>query len=213
MNRAVADGLSQNKFDRIWIRRFFDITNFRHCLTPLFTITNRRTHFFLLVFHTYYNQFGVVSFSPSLDLPRERACQTLYREQRGLSALFERPLLLEQADGRSSQEINRVISIKRLRKTQALHWLTPVWLTAMLCRPTGYRRERQCLKLRRQRSGLWNWTRRWPKHASLGRVLATYDWDWTSAEKEYKRTIELNPRYATAHQWYGGYLAVMGRSN
>jgi len=83
----------------------------------------------------------------------------------------------------------------------------------MLCRPTGYRRERQCLKLRRQRSGLWNWTRRWPKHASLGRVLATYDWDWTSAEKEYKRTIELNPRYATAHQWYGGYLAVMGRSN
>ena len=50
-------------------------------------------------------------------------------------------------------------------------------------------------------------------HASLGRVLAAYDWDWTSAEKEYKRAIELNPRYATAHQWYGGYLAVMGRSN
>ena len=50
-------------------------------------------------------------------------------------------------------------------------------------------------------------------HASLGRVLAAYDWDWTSAEKEYKRAIELNPRYAIAHQWYGGYLAVMGRSN
>jgi TolB-like protein/DNA-binding winged helix-turn-helix (wHTH) protein/Flp pilus assembly protein TadD len=50
-------------------------------------------------------------------------------------------------------------------------------------------------------------------HASLGRVLAAYDWDWTSAEKEYKRAIELNPRYAVAHQWYGGYLAVMGRSN
>ena len=39
---------------------------------------------------------------------RERACQTLHREQRGLSALFERPLPLEQADGRSAQEINRV---------------------------------------------------------------------------------------------------------
>ena len=48
-------------------------------------------------------------------------------------------------------------------------------------------------------------------HASLGRVLAVYDWDWTSAEKEYKRAIELNPRYAVAHQWYGGYLSVMGR--
>ncbi len=50
-------------------------------------------------------------------------------------------------------------------------------------------------------------------HASLARVLAAYDWDWTNAEKEYKRAIELNPRYAVAHQWYGGYLAVMGRSN
>jgi TolB-like protein/DNA-binding winged helix-turn-helix (wHTH) protein/Flp pilus assembly protein TadD len=50
-------------------------------------------------------------------------------------------------------------------------------------------------------------------HASLGRVLVTYDWDWLGAEKEYKRAIELNPRYATAHQWYGGYLAVMGRSD
>ena len=50
-------------------------------------------------------------------------------------------------------------------------------------------------------------------HVSLGRVLAVYDWDWKSAEKEYKRAIELNPRYGTAHQWYGGYLAVMGRSD
>ena len=50
-------------------------------------------------------------------------------------------------------------------------------------------------------------------HASLGRVFAAYDWDWPNAEKEYKRAIELNPRYATAHQWYGGYLSVMGRSN
>lgn len=50
-------------------------------------------------------------------------------------------------------------------------------------------------------------------HVSLGRVFASYDWDWTSAEKEYKRAIELNPRYATAHQWYGGYLSVVGHSN
>jgi len=49
-------------------------------------------------------------------------------------------------------------------------------------------------------------------HASLARVFAAYEWDWASAEKEYKRAIELDPRYAIAHQWYGGYLAVMGRS-
>jgi len=50
-------------------------------------------------------------------------------------------------------------------------------------------------------------------HTSLGRVLAVYDWDWTNAEKEYKRAIELNPRYATAHQWYGGWFQVMGHPN
>ncbi|MDQ6651300.1 MAG: protein kinase, partial [Acidobacteriota bacterium] len=50
-------------------------------------------------------------------------------------------------------------------------------------------------------------------HASLGRVAARYAWDWTAAEKEFKRAIELNPRYATAHQWYGGYLETMGRLN
>jgi tetratricopeptide (TPR) repeat protein len=49
-------------------------------------------------------------------------------------------------------------------------------------------------------------------HTTLGRVLAIYDWDWAGAEKEYKRAIQLNPRYAPAHQWYGGYLHCMGRA-
>jgi len=48
-------------------------------------------------------------------------------------------------------------------------------------------------------------------HATLGRALASYDWDWPAAEKEFKRAVELNPNYAVAHQWYGGYLGVMGR--
>src|SRR5437764_9749742 len=39
-------------------------------------------------------------------------------------------------------------------------------------------------------------------HTSLARVLHIYDWDWPGAEKEFKRAIELNPRYATTHQWY-----------
>src|SRR5712691_11411503 len=37
-------------------------------------------------------------------------------------------------------------------------------------------------------------------------------WEWGRAESEYKRAIELNPNYATAHQWYGhGVLETMKR--
>ncbi len=49
-------------------------------------------------------------------------------------------------------------------------------------------------------------------HTSLAAVLARYDWDWPGAEKEFKRAIELNPRYAVAHEWYAAwYLVPMGR--
>jgi TolB-like protein/DNA-binding winged helix-turn-helix (wHTH) protein/Tfp pilus assembly protein PilF len=48
-------------------------------------------------------------------------------------------------------------------------------------------------------------------HVSLAMVRQAYDWDWVSAEQEFKRAIELNPNYATAHQWYGLYLASFGR--
>jgi TolB-like protein/Flp pilus assembly protein TadD/predicted Ser/Thr protein kinase len=48
-------------------------------------------------------------------------------------------------------------------------------------------------------------------HASLGWISANYDWDWAAAEREYKRALELNPSYATAHQWYSEFLTYMGR--
>jgi serine/threonine-protein kinase len=48
-------------------------------------------------------------------------------------------------------------------------------------------------------------------HTTLARVLTLFDWDWAGAEREYKRALELNPRYAVAHQWYGGYLASLGQ--
>jgi TolB-like protein/DNA-binding winged helix-turn-helix (wHTH) protein/Tfp pilus assembly protein PilF len=48
-------------------------------------------------------------------------------------------------------------------------------------------------------------------HAELGLVEFYYDWDWKQAEQEFRRAIELNPNYATAHQWYGYYLAAMSR--
>lgn len=38
-----------------------------------------------------------------------------------------------------------------------------------------------------------------------------YDWDWLGAEREFKRSIELNPAYATAHHFYATYLLPMGR--
>jgi eukaryotic-like serine/threonine-protein kinase len=48
-------------------------------------------------------------------------------------------------------------------------------------------------------------------HASLAFVLTNYDWDWAGAEKEYKRAIELNPKYAIAHHWHSDFLAAMGK--
>jgi serine/threonine protein kinase/tetratricopeptide (TPR) repeat protein len=36
-------------------------------------------------------------------------------------------------------------------------------------------------------------------------------WQWEEAEREFKRAIQLNPNYATAHQWYGLSLRDRGR--
>jgi len=47
-------------------------------------------------------------------------------------------------------------------------------------------------------------------HTSLGLVKEHYDWDWSGAEREFKRAIELNPNSATAHLWYGDFLANSG---
>jgi TolB-like protein/DNA-binding winged helix-turn-helix (wHTH) protein/Tfp pilus assembly protein PilF len=48
-------------------------------------------------------------------------------------------------------------------------------------------------------------------HTSLAVVAENYDYDWKTAEKEFRRAIELNPSYATAHQWYAESLAFQGR--
>jgi TolB-like protein/Flp pilus assembly protein TadD len=48
-------------------------------------------------------------------------------------------------------------------------------------------------------------------HASLAWATMSYDYDFVAAEREFERSIELNPRYATAHEWFGWYLALMGR--
>jgi TolB-like protein len=49
-------------------------------------------------------------------------------------------------------------------------------------------------------------------HASMGNILHNYDWNWTAAEREFKRAIELNPNYAMAHHLYAHLLIETGRT-
>jgi TolB-like protein/Tfp pilus assembly protein PilF len=49
-------------------------------------------------------------------------------------------------------------------------------------------------------------------HATLGLLRSRYDWKWDEAAVFFRRAIDLNPGYATAHFWYGfHYLAMTGR--
>jgi TolB-like protein/Tfp pilus assembly protein PilF len=48
-------------------------------------------------------------------------------------------------------------------------------------------------------------------HASYGQIVVYYDYDLTTAEQEYRRALELNPNYATAHQWLAEHLVAMKR--
>ncbi|MEE9293346.1 MAG: tetratricopeptide repeat protein [Phycisphaerae bacterium] len=48
-------------------------------------------------------------------------------------------------------------------------------------------------------------------HTSLGAILQNYDWDWTGAEREFRRALQLNPGYATAHHWNSFLLSMLGR--
>jgi len=50
-------------------------------------------------------------------------------------------------------------------------------------------------------------------HVSLAYVDYAYDWNWLDAEREFQRALELNPNYATAHEWYALYLAAAGRTD
>jgi TolB-like protein/DNA-binding winged helix-turn-helix (wHTH) protein/Tfp pilus assembly protein PilF len=48
-------------------------------------------------------------------------------------------------------------------------------------------------------------------HTSLALIAENYDYDWQTAEKEYRRAIQLDPQYATAHHWYAECLSFQGR--
>lgn len=48
-------------------------------------------------------------------------------------------------------------------------------------------------------------------YATRGFALAIHEWKWKEAEDSFKRSIELNPGYATAHHWYAILLGIEGR--
>ncbi|HEU5169981.1 MAG TPA: protein kinase [Gemmatimonadales bacterium] len=50
-------------------------------------------------------------------------------------------------------------------------------------------------------------------HTSLAWVTFLYEWDWEAAGREFRRALALNPRYATAHQWYAWLLVSQGRTD
>jgi TolB-like protein/DNA-binding winged helix-turn-helix (wHTH) protein len=50
-------------------------------------------------------------------------------------------------------------------------------------------------------------------HISLAFALDGFDWDFEAGEREFRRGLELNPGYATGHQWYAGHLTLLGNNS
>ena len=48
-------------------------------------------------------------------------------------------------------------------------------------------------------------------HTALALIVQNHDWDWPTAEREFRQAIALNPSYATAHHWYAEHLMWRGR--
>jgi serine/threonine-protein kinase len=49
-------------------------------------------------------------------------------------------------------------------------------------------------------------------HSALAFIKTVYEWDWHGAEKEFRRAIELNPKYSNAHYFYAfAHLLSLGR--
>ena len=46
---------------------------------------------------------------------------------------------------------------------------------------------------------------------TLAYVSMYHEWDWSAAERQFRAAIKSNPGYATAHQWYGNFLAGLRR--
>jgi len=50
-------------------------------------------------------------------------------------------------------------------------------------------------------------------YTSLGWVYVNYEYDWAAADSSFRKSIQLNPNYATANHWFGLYLSNIGKHN
>jgi TolB-like protein/DNA-binding winged helix-turn-helix (wHTH) protein/Tfp pilus assembly protein PilF len=48
-------------------------------------------------------------------------------------------------------------------------------------------------------------------HLANAEIILYHDWNFSGAEDEFRRTLDLNPNYSTAHMWYGEVLSLIGR--
>jgi DNA-binding winged helix-turn-helix (wHTH) protein/TolB-like protein/Flp pilus assembly protein TadD len=49
-------------------------------------------------------------------------------------------------------------------------------------------------------------------HSSQGMIAFYYGWNWDEAEQEFRRSLAINPDYATTHTWYAVSLVALGRN-
>jgi TolB-like protein/Tfp pilus assembly protein PilF len=46
---------------------------------------------------------------------------------------------------------------------------------------------------------------------SLAYPTMWHDWNWIEAERQFRKAIELNPRYSTSHLWLANLFTILGR--
>jgi tetratricopeptide (TPR) repeat protein len=49
-------------------------------------------------------------------------------------------------------------------------------------------------------------------HTTLAYRTTHHDWDWSTAETQFRHAFEFNPNYAVCHHWYSHYLMAVGRT-
>jgi TolB-like protein/Tfp pilus assembly protein PilF len=48
-------------------------------------------------------------------------------------------------------------------------------------------------------------------HTAMAFLEYKFEWKWDESDREFRHAIELNPRYALAHHWYGEFLKLLMR--
>jgi tetratricopeptide (TPR) repeat protein len=138
-------------------------------------------------------------------LGKNRDCETTDGEQRSLRVLPQGQILLEQAHGQRPEEIDRLFQPSDCERSwlrAGLRGLADAYVllsgyaaaTPADAFPKAKTAAQKALELDNNLA---------EAHTSLAETLAVYDYDFTRAITEFKRAIELNPNYATAHHWYG----------